>query len=492
MNPSAALALGIVSAILALTGAIALVAVRRVRMDPQQFLVGGRSFGTLLLWVLMAGEIYTSFTFLGAAGWAYGLGAPAFYILAYGTCGYTIGYFLLPAIWQVAKERGLLTAPDFFADRYRSRGLGIAIALVQFTLVIPYVTLQLSGLRLILTMAGYGSVDSTVAVGSAFVLMALFVLIAGLRGTAWASVVKDILIVGAVLFAGIAIPVRFFGSPAQMFDRLIATHPAMLTLASGAATHGTLWYVSTVLLTAIGFYMGAHSFNATYSARSGDALRRNAMLLPLYQLVLLLVFFAGFAALLIVPGLHGTAVDRSFLLVVQRYYPPWVMGTIAGAGCLAALVPASALILANAGVFVKNVLGDGFGIATGERARTFAIRILVLVVAFAALLYWFDARQTLVQMLLVFYDGNTQIAPAVFAAFLWKRATAWGVAAGIAGGLSVALYLNGDPAFLHGINAGFVGLAVNVALLIAVSLLTQRANGPGDAGSAAVNSKALR
>ena len=67
--------------------ALGLWGVRRVHMDPQQLIVGGRSFGTLLLWVLLAGEIYTSFTFLGAAGWAYGKGAPAFYILCYGPAG---------------------------------------------------------------------------------------------------------------------------------------------------------------------------------------------------------------------------------------------------------------------------------------------------------------------------------------------------------------------------------------------------------------------
>ena len=127
--------------------------------------------------------------------------------------------------------------------------------------------------------------------------------------------------------------------------------------------------------------MSPASFNAIYSARSGDVLRRNAMLLPFYSLVLLLVFFAGFAALLIVPGLKGTAVDDSFLLVVQHYYPPWVMGAVAGAGTLAALIPSSALLLAAAGVFSKNVLGDGFGIATSDRARTWATRILVIVVA---------------------------------------------------------------------------------------------------------------
>ncbi len=54
-------------------------------MDPQEYIVGSRSFGALLLWILLAGEIYTSFTFLGAAGWAYGKGAPAFYIMAYGS-----------------------------------------------------------------------------------------------------------------------------------------------------------------------------------------------------------------------------------------------------------------------------------------------------------------------------------------------------------------------------------------------------------------------
>ncbi|HVS45936.1 MAG TPA: sodium:solute symporter family protein, partial [Verrucomicrobiae bacterium] len=54
------------------TIAFALISIRKIDTDPQQFIVGGRSFGALFLWVLLAGEIYTSFTFLGLAGWAYG------------------------------------------------------------------------------------------------------------------------------------------------------------------------------------------------------------------------------------------------------------------------------------------------------------------------------------------------------------------------------------------------------------------------------------
>ena len=48
--------------------------------------------------LLMAGEIYTTFTFLGGSGWSYGRGAPAFYILCYGMVAYSFSYFLLPII----------------------------------------------------------------------------------------------------------------------------------------------------------------------------------------------------------------------------------------------------------------------------------------------------------------------------------------------------------------------------------------------------------
>jgi SSS family solute:Na+ symporter len=314
-----ATALTIVGFVVVGTILFALAGVRRIKMDPQQYIVGGRSFGTLLLWVLLAGEIYTTFSFLGLAGLTYSQGAPAYYIMAYGTCAYVLAYFLAPAIWRVGKERGLLTGADFFETSFRSRALGLAIALLQFVMIVPYVALQLSGLQILLQIAGYGAYNATVSTCIAFAVLALFVFTTGLRGTAWASVVKDVFVLAAVIFAGVAIPIRFFGSPAQLFDRIAQLHPHMLILPQGTAFHGTVWYVTTVLLSGIGFFMGPHSWNAVYSARSADTLRRNAMLLPFYQIFLTLMLFAGFSAALIVPGLKGTAVDQSFLVVVQHY-----------------------------------------------------------------------------------------------------------------------------------------------------------------------------
>jgi SSS family solute:Na+ symporter len=441
-------------------------------MDPEQFIVGGRSFGAVFLWLLLAGEIYTSFAFLGAAGWAYGRGAPAFYILCYGTVAYVLSYFLLPPIWRIGQRRGLLTGPDFFVAQYGSRNLGALVALVGFAFLIPYVTLQLTGVQVLLEIAGYGALDSLGAVAFAFALVATFVFGTGLRGAAWASIVKDALVSIAVVFAGIALPVRFFGSPAAAVDRLLTKYPHWTTLTADASASGVTWFVSTVVLTALGFFMWPQSAAAIYSAKSEDTLRRNAIALPLYQLMFVFVYFAGYTALLVMPGLTGPAVDRSFMLVVQKYYSPWVLGFVAAAGCLAGLVPASVQILAAASIVSKNVLADTFGIATTDAGQTRAARILVLVVALLAFLFWVYAKTTLVGLLLIAYNGITQLFPGVVLSFARVRPAPAGVAAGIVTGIAaLAAFALAHLGVVGGINVGMVALALNFAVTILVGYL---------------------
>jgi SSS family solute:Na+ symporter len=205
--------------------------------------------------------------------------------------------------------------------------------------------------------------------------------------------------------------------------------------------------------------MGPHSIAAVYSARDGNTIRRNAIFLPLYQLVLLLVFLAGFTALVVTPGLKGPAADQSFLLVVQHYYPAWVMGLIGAAGCLAALLPASAQLLGASSVFAHNVLGE---------ARW--TRFLVVVIAIGAFVMWLFWNKTLVDLLLLYYNGVTQFMPAFIFGIYWKRANAWAIGSGILAGEVVAFYLWHHNLDLGGINPGFLALLVNVAVCVTVAL----------------------
>ena len=341
-----------------------------------------------------------------------------------------------------------------------------------FVFLVPYVTLQLSGLEILLRIAGYSTLDSTVAVGIAFALMTGFVSLSGLRGTAWASVVKDVIVLGAVLFAGIALPIRFFGSPAGAIDHMLALRPHWLTLANDLSPQGVTWFVSTVVLTALGFFMWPQSFGAIFSARDPSVLRKNAIFLPFYQLMIVFVYFAGFTALVVVPGLKGTAADQSFMLVVQRYYPPWTLGVVALAGCLAALVPASAQLLGAASLFAKNVLGDGFGVATTDVGRVRATRALVFVVAALALCWWLAARTSLVGLLLIGYSGVTQFFPGVLLGLGERRPRAVAVGTGIVVGIAVVAGAAalGMPT-IAGLNVGLFALVANVAGIYVVNVV---------------------
>jgi solute:Na+ symporter, SSS family len=473
---NAGIALGIIALVVVGTIAFGLRSVRGIKMNPQEYIVGGRRFGWLLLWLLMAGEIYTTFTFLGAAGWAYGKGAPAYYILAYGTVAYILSYFVAPPIHRLARERGFLTGPDFFTDRYGSRILGAIVALLGFVMLVPYATLQLTGIQILLRIAGYGSINPLGAVALAFALIAIFTYLSGLRGAAWASIVKDALVLLGVVFAGIVLPTHFFGSPAGALDAVLHDHPNWLTIPGPSAPNGITWVVSTTLLTAMGFFMWPQSMAAIYSARDEDTLRRNAVFLPFYQVMLLLVFFAGFAALEIVPGLKGTEADQSFMLVAQKYYPAPVLGFVAAAGVLAGLVPASVQILAAASIVAKNIFAD-HGVARDDAAQTRLTRVLVLVVALLAFAFWALAKTTLVGLLLIAYNGITQLFPGVILGLAPRRPPAFAVGAGIVAGVLMLIWfaLTGTGQ-VAGINTGLVALAVNALVLgLATAFAPRRA-----------------
>ncbi len=80
--------------------------------------------------LLMAGEIYTTFAFLGASGWAYSRGGPALYIMAYITLGYVVSFYILPSIWELGRRHGLQTQSDFFRTRYGSKYLSAFVCVV--------------------------------------------------------------------------------------------------------------------------------------------------------------------------------------------------------------------------------------------------------------------------------------------------------------------------------------------------------------------------
>ncbi|MDX2058647.1 MAG: sodium:solute symporter [Gemmatimonadales bacterium] len=475
-------ALAIIAASFALALGLGLRARRGRQMSLTEWAVGGRAFGAILIFLLLAGEIYTTFTFLGASGWAYGRGAPAFYILCYGAVAYIMSYWLAPAIWRYARTNDLVSQPDFFAHKYDSRPFGILVALVGVVAMIPYLVLQLKGLGIIVSEASLGAVSPTVAIWLGVIAVVVYVMISGIHASAWTAVVKDILILGVAIFLGLYLPARLHGGIGPMFDTIEAQRPGFLTLP--ATGQSASWFASTVLLTALGFYLWPHTFGSIYSAKASEAFRKNAIVMPLYQLVMLFVFFVGFAALLEVPGLQGTDADLALLRVSVKTFDPWVVGIIGAAGVLTALVPGSMILMSAATILSKNVILRDAP-ADDPRLPRLA-KGLVPVIAAVALWFTFRGGDSIVALLLMGYAFVTQLAPALLCSLLPRNPlTGAGAIAGLVAGeatvawvtigkVSFASLLPDAPTWVQDLNVGFAALLVNVAVATIVSLVARR------------------
>ncbi|MCO0599979.1 sodium:solute symporter [Peribacillus butanolivorans] len=475
------IALLIIFGFLGLSIYLGIMAQKGKEMSLEQWTVGGRGFGTIFIFLLMAGELYTTFTFLGGSGWAYGKGGPTFYMLTYGSIAYVISYWLLPAIWKYAKKHKLMSQADFFVNKYKSPFLGIVVAIVGVVALIPYLILQLKGLGIIVSEASYGLISSTAAIWIGVIAVTIYVMISGIHGSAWTAVIKDIMILGIVVFLGIYLPFHYYGGFQPMFEAIELTKPGFLALPDSGLS--VSWFISTVLLTAMGYYMWPHTFGSIYSAQNAKVFRKNAIIMPVYQIVLLSVFFVGFAAILQVKGLEGADMDLSLLRLSMQTFDPWVVGIIGAAGLLTAIVPGSMILMATATLLSKNVYKVFVPTASDQQIAKLA-KNLVPVVAIIALIFTFKGGDTLVSLLLMGYSLVTQLFPAlVFSLakknFVTKQGAASGIIAGVAtvayvtiSGTTIGTIFPSLPQFLKDLNVGVVALIINLVVTIIVSVVT--------------------
>lgn len=469
MSPSA-VALTMIFGIVLLGSVLGFYAGTRRKMSLEQWTVGGRQFGMLFAWLLAAGEIYTAFSFLGASGWVYSRGGPALYIFAYVALGQVVAFYVLPPMWELGRKHGLQTLPDFFAMRYRSRYLAAFVAVIGVAFIVPYLQLQLTGLGYITEVASFGGIGRTPAMVVAVALITGFVLMSGIRAVAWVSVLKDFLMIVAVVTMGIAIPHLYFGGIGHMFAFLARTAPQHLVMpgATHDLTHS--WFISTVLLAALGGCVWPHNFGTSFAAKSADVVRRNCAMLPIYTLSLAFVFFAGFAAFVVVPGLGDG--DLALLTLARHAFPPWVLGMIGGAGALTAMVPAAILVLTAATLFAKNLFRPMLAPAMTDQQVARLARITVIALSLLSLYFALHSSTTLVSLLLLGYAGVAQFFPGVVLGLFWGRVKTAGVFGGLIAGIAcTAILVLGKRDPFDGVSAGFIALCINFAVTVIASLL---------------------
>jgi SSS family solute:Na+ symporter len=436
--------------------------------------LAGRSFGTWISWFLIGGDTYTAYTVIAVPAALYGAGASAFFALPYSIIAYPYMMVCLPRLWTICHRHGYITFADFVAGRYHCRPLTLAIAFTGILALMPYIALQLVGIKVVIAAFGIHGEWPLVA---AFVILSAYTWQSGLRAPAVIAIVKDVMLYAMVLAAILWLPIKL-GGYARIFElanESLGTHNASIHLAHGQF----LGYSTLAIGSAIALMLYPHTATAVLSANSANTVRRNAAMLPAYSFLLGLIALLGYAALADHIVVDKTSTSSVVPLLFLKDFPASFAGFCLAAIAIGALVPAAIMSIAASNLFTRNIWGElaRTRMTPPEEARL--AKMVSLLVKFGALVFVLKLQTALaIQMQLLGGIWIAQLFPAVilgaFTRFLHPWALFAGWAAGMASGTWMAWSLNLKSSIypvphLGGMYAAVPALALN---LILATLLT--------------------
>ena len=279
--------------------------------------LAGRKFGGLVTWFLIGGDLYTAYTVIAVPGALFGAGAIGFFALPFCVCSYPVMMLVLPRLWRICHRNGYITLADYVRGRYQSRWLAVAVAATGILATMPYIALQLIGMREVIAALGIHGEWPLIA---AFVILAAYTYSSGLRAPALIAIVKDVMLYVMVLAAVIIIPARLggYGHVFSAAASTLARHspPVSIILRPGQY----LSYSSLALGSALAMMLYPHTVTGSLSAASDRVIRRNASLMPAYNLLLGLVALLGYLA--IAAGIHTGNSSSAVPLLLTTMFPP--------------------------------------------------------------------------------------------------------------------------------------------------------------------------
>ena len=432
--------------------------------------LAGRSFGTWISWFLIGGDTYTAYTVIAVPAALYGAGASGFFALPYAIIAYPYMLLCLPRLWTICHRHGYITFADFVRGRFGFRPLTMAVAFTGILALMPYIALQLVGIRVVLSVLGIKGEWPLVL---AFVILSAYTWSSGLRAPAVIAIVKDVMLYVMVIAAIVILPIKL-GGYARIFslaNEALGQHHASIHLARGQF----LGYSTLAIGSAVALMLYPHTATAVLSARSANTVRRNAAMLPAYSFLLGLIALLGYAAL--AAGIDTRDTSSVVPLLFLREFPAAFAGFCLAAIAVGALVPAAIMSIAASNLFTRNLWGELVRTPMTPAAEARVAKLVSLVVKFGALVFVLKLKTAFaIQMQLLGGIWIAQLFPAVILGAFMRRLHPWalflGWAAGMACGSWMAWTLNLKSSLYPIPHLGPVYAAVPALLLnLALALL---------------------
>ncbi len=444
------------------------------------FLVGGRGIGGIVIALSYYATFVSSVTFVGHSGKSYTRG-PAWWltcVVVFTVMVFLAWFVVAPPFVKASRKVGALTIPDFLGHRYKSKWIRRLSAIVIVAASVVYMAAVYDGAAR-LSESLFDASPSVVMI-AIFLIVTTYTLSGGFH-----SVVATDAVQGLILFGGAIV------LPAAMIFQKGGIGP-LLTSVREANPDALNWTGDVPLATMIGLALGVglkivvepRQLSRFYGLSSDEQLRHGRWIAP----AMLFLTFAcmlpvGFLAHAYVPAadVMESGKVQSDLVVPHLLSPNVnVLGTVLGAFFMTALAAAAMSSLDSVLlVAASSVDHDLISPNRDPRAAMQWTRLWILILSATAATLALIRAQGIVE--LSSFSGSLYAAcflPSLVVGLFWKRATRIGALTSLIVGFTVTtawFFAKKSASFesISWIHEVYVGMTISLACYVVVSQTIQ-------------------
>lgn len=459
----------------------------RTVKSEEDFMVAGRSVPVYMLVATLICTWIGSGSLFGTAGLTFRTGISELWFSAGAWVGILVVYMIAARVRRIAQ----FTLTDLLEKRYSqlAKVLGTVTIIIAYMVIAGY---QFKGGGRFIAILSEGSITPETGMLIAAFLIVGFTVLAGM-----VSIVSIDIFNGSIMLLAMIVALPFAISSHGGVDAIVATiqatDPGYLSLMGG---HDFFWVVGIALPTFL-LLMSESSMYQKFSSADSEQNARKAVMgmfigVVVVETLMMLIALVGFAIyaddprFFMADGSVNRAMAEEVILRIGFEQLPTIIGSLL-------LAAGAAIIISTGNTFLMvtstNVTRDIFQAFFYKDASSSQVVWLQrgTIVGIGVLAYLLMSQfETILEMALISYTMiGASLAPALLAAFFWKRVTRAGGVASIASGMltvigiAVMNSVYSDGGSLLGISfpidtdyIAIPAVIVSVSTLILVSLAT--------------------
>ena len=411
------------------------------------YYAGGRSFTGWQNGIAIGGDYLSAASFLGIAGIIALAGYDGFLY----SIGFLVGWLLvLLLVCEPLRNTGRYTMADVIDLRLKALPVRAAAAASTLTVSLFYLIAQMAGagalVSLLLGVNSTAGQDVVIAVVG--LLMIIYVLVGGMKGTTWVQIVKaSVLAASAAMTTFWVLARAGFSLPALLQDAAVSSPAAGAVLGPGleygVSTVSKFDFISLALALVLGTAGLPHVLMRLYTVPDGREARRSVIwTIWLVGLFYLCTLVLGFGAMWLVGGSAIRSApgggDSAVPLLAYQLGGTLALGIVAAAAFATILAVVAGLTITASACFAHDVYAGVLRHKEADPSDEVRVaRITAVVIGILAVIGGIYAKGIDVAFLvgLAFAIAASANLPAILYSLFWSRFTARGALWSIWGGL---------------------------------------------------------